>query len=72
MWNGNIGTFTPNPKNIPAKIHIWLVRAIAVVAPPESARMSKVLASASPAKVPSAKKNRAKKLTSINAEPNRV
>jgi hypothetical protein len=35
VWNGNIGTFTAKPMNIPAKIQICTLRAIA---PPFSTR----------------------------------
>ena len=72
VWNGNIGTLMPNPRNMPAKIHSWLVRAMAAVAPPDSARMSNVRATSSPPSVPSARKYMARKLTSMSAEPNSV
>ena len=71
VWNGNMGTFTPKPTNIPAKIHNCAVRAIPTVAPSESATIENVLAS-SPTMVPSARKYMARKLTSISAEPNMV
>ena len=63
VWNGNMGTFTPNPRNMPPNTHTCDDLAMPAAASGRS-RMSKVLASA--------RKYRAKKLTSISAEPNRV
>ena len=74
MWNGNIGTLTPKPRNMPPKIHSCALRLIPDVAPLESARMSKVLTvgDAISAIVPLAKKKTARKLTNMSAEPNSV
>jgi len=65
VWNGNIGTLIPKPRNMPPKIHSWAVRDT----PPwatASARPVKVKVSAP------VRKNRARKLTSMRADPNRV
>ena len=63
VWNGNIGTFTAKPTNIPAKIQICTVRPMVG---PWSARNWNVKLS------PPVWANRARKATSINAEPNIV
>ena len=63
VWNGNIGTFTANPMNIPAKIHTWTSLSMSA---PASTRWAKLKLWAS------VWKNRARKATSINAEPNIV
>ena len=71
VWNGNIGTFTPKPMNMPAKIQTWLPSTMPAPAASERARMSKVR-SASPVDGSVDKKNRARNDSSIRAEPNRV
>src|SRR5579871_960707 len=62
VWNGTIGTLIANPMNSPAKIHIWLVFAIAEPWA-ISVGMSKVL----PPLKYSARNDRI-----INADPNSV
>ena len=63
VWNGNIGTLTANPRNIPAKIQICTSRSIVS---PVSIRWAKPKLSAP------VWKNSARKATSMNAEPNIV
>ena len=71
VWNGNIGTLTPKPMNMPPKISNWLLRAMPAPAVSVSSRMSNVRRS-SPVTGSLARKNSAKKPSSIRAEPNRV
>ena len=63
VWNGNIGTLTAKPMNIPAKIQICTLRAIA---PPFSTRYGMAKLSAP------VLKNNARNATSMSAEPNMV
>ena len=63
VWNGNIGTFTAKPTNIPAKIQICTSRSISA---PASMRCANENDAA-----PVWKKS-ARKATSIRAEPNMV
>ena len=71
VWNGNIGTFTPKPTNMPAKIQIWVAPRIPAPATSVRARMSKVR-SDSPVAGSVDRKNRARNDSSISAEPNSV
>ena len=41
VWNGNIGTLIPKPRNMPPKIQSWVVEAIPAAASGRT-RMSKV------------------------------
>ena len=69
VWNGNIGTLTAKPINMPAKIQICTDRPSR---PPCSARYA-MLKLASPAgTLPDTWKYSAKKATSMSAEPNIV
>ena len=63
VWNGNIGTLTAKPTNIPAKIQICMVRPRCG---PNSTRSSSEKLSAP------VWANSARKATSISAEPNIV
>ena len=63
VWNGNIGTFTAKPMNIPAKIQICTVRPSSG---PASMRYGNEKLSAP------VWANRARNATSISAEPNIV
>ena len=63
VWNGNIGTLTAKPTNMPAKIQICTVRPS--VGPCSSRYWNEKLSAPVWA-------NRARKATSINAEPNIV
>jgi hypothetical protein len=62
VWNGNMGTLMAKPMNRPAKIRIWVLRAM----PPPLAISSGM------SKVCPPRKKRARKLRIIRAEPNRV
>ena len=63
VWNGNIGTLTAKPMNMPAKIQTWTSLSMSG---PASMRWAKLKLSAS------VWKNSARKATSISAEPNIV
>ncbi len=63
VWNGNIGTLTANPTNMPAKIHTWTSLSMPA---PASMRWAKPKLSAP------VWKNSARKATSISADPNIV
>jgi hypothetical protein len=67
VWNGNIGTLMAKPRNMPPKTRSWVPWAMAPV-PLGSNVMSKVW----PTPGTSARKYSARKLTSMNAEPNAV
>ena len=63
VWNGNIGTFTAKPMNMPAKSQTWVFLAMSA---PFSTRYGMEKLSAP------VLKNRARNDTSISAEPNIV
>ena len=70
VWNGNIGTLIPKPMKRPAKIHTCVLLIIPTPATSVRTLMSKVCRS-SPAESFD-RKNRARKLMIINADPNNV
>src|SRR5690348_10217407 len=63
VWNGNIGTLTANPMNRPAKIHSWVEWTMEL----EWAARYSIEKLTAPVW-----KNRARKLSSMRAEPNSV
>ena len=63
VWNGNIGTLMPKPMNMPPKIQMAVVLWMPAAASGRM-RMSKVCTSL--------RKNSARKLRIISAEPNSV
>ena len=70
VWNGNIGTLTANPTNMPAKIQICVERPIR---PPYSLSVDiEKLASTPAGTAPATLKYKAMNATSISAEPNIV
>ena len=70
VWNGNIGTFTAKPMNMPAKIQMAVLRAIPL--PLARNHWKLKLASAGLAAWLLVTTNRAMNDTSISAEPNIV
>ena len=64
VWNGNIGTLTANPTNMPAKIQIWTSLRDPGAGVASGGRTPKLSAPVW--------KNSARKATSISAEPNIV